>query len=561
MKKICQKFKLNIFNFMPLTFVYNLDCPKFFENIDHFFRFFKALKIFNFLAKKSKKMVLSSENKNKEKLDLKNLFKSSVIDNHSKNDCIKPIISLKQKEKNNQQIWKLINIKNQDQFCLGSFQKEILNKMHHYQKLYLKSTSQQKGSKGQKAKQIEGNVQKIRTQYKKKTILTKIFRILKQPSKKINDNIYKFINSIIQESDIKEFKSQRKSLYKDRFYCKLFNEEKPLVKFPGTDSEWNIYYSNMIGRSFNKGVNLWLLKVSQYNRGFGIELFKTLESFYFHLVNFKNGYEENIKLVSKKKTKQAEIEETKNKDSEAQSPREKKVIKRSHMKIQSKRFVIQKYIEDPLLINDRKFDIRLWIMIGHDHKLYTCREMYIRVSSHAFDLNNLEKFGHLNNIALQKYSKDYDQENAVITIESLERKIREFVDPEFDFEKLIRPKLNKIIGLLGFSFLEKIKTTHSWQNYFEIFGLDFMIDADFKVWFIEVNSNPAITTGNYFLDHLIPRMLDDAFKLTLDKVFPVPKRGNCFLKKIKPEKAKKILNTYSQTVFPLDKWDNKENIC
>ena len=30
------------------------------------------------------------------------------------------------------------------------------------------------------------------------------------------------------------------------------------------------------------------------------------------------------------------------------------------------------------------------------------------------------------------------------------------------------------------------------QNNFEVFGMDFMIDSEYNVWLIEVNSNPCL---------------------------------------------------------------------
>lgn len=53
----------------------------------------------------------------------------------------------------------------------------------------------------------------------------------------------------------------------------------------------------------------------------------------------------------------------------------------------------------------------------------------------------------------------------------------------------------------------------------QIFGYDFMIDTAFKIWLIEINANPCIEESSPLLKMLLPRMLDDAFKLTIDKVF------------------------------------------
>jgi hypothetical protein len=46
-----------------------------------------------------------------------------------------------------------------------------------------------------------------------------------------------------------------------------------------------------------------------------------------------------------------------------------------------------------------------------------------------------------------------------------------------------------------------------------------MIDTYGGIWLIEINTNPCLDESSPLLQHLIPRMIDDALRLTLDKVF------------------------------------------
>jgi len=47
-----------------------------------------------------------------------------------------------------------------------------------------------------------------------------------------------------------------------------------------------------------------------------------------------------------------------------------------------------------------------------------------------------------------------------------------------------------------------------------------MIDEQLKPWLIEVNTNPCIEESSPILGQLLPRMLHNAFQLTLDVLFP-----------------------------------------
>ena len=60
------------------------------------------------------------------------------------------------------------------------------------------------------------------------------------------------------------------------------------------------------------------------------------------------------------------------------------------------------------------------------------------------------------------------------------------------------------------------------MNTMEVFGLDFMLDEQFKVYLIEVNTNPCLELASPLLARLIPSMLENSLRLAVDPIFPPP---------------------------------------
>lgn len=58
---------------------------------------------------------------------------------------------------------------------------------------------------------------------------------------------------------------------------------------------------------------------------------------------------------------------------------------------------------------------------------------------------------------------------------------------------------------------------------FELFGYDFIVDNDFNLWLIEVNTNPCIEESSELLKVLLRWMLEDMVKLAIDPLFPKPR--------------------------------------
>ena len=241
--------------------------------------------------------------------------------------------------------------------------------------------------------------------------------------------------------------------------------------------------------TFYNGSNLWLLKPTEYNRGRGINLFNKLSSLEYYLKCFLVG--DN---VNRYKT---------------MSTTGRKFRDQALNLVQSHKFVLQKYVEKPMLIDGRKFDIRVWAMIDHNMNLYYFKEGYIRLSSEPFNLNEdqiEDIYVHLTNNAIQKDGKNYGKHESgnIISLQQL----KDYLPKErakSEYLKIV-DKIKDQIKTSMKSVREKLNAKDR-KYCFEIFGYDFIIDANYNVWLIEVNCNPCIEESNDLLKRLVPRML------------------------------------------------------
>lgn len=76
-------------------------------------------------------------------------------------------------------------------------------------------------------------------------------------------------------------------------------------------------------------------------------------------------------------------------------------------------------------------------------------------------------------------------------------------------------KLAKFAIQSAYGKIDPNKKDHSFEvklsikfKHIQIFGLDFMIDQNFKFYLIEINTNPCLDTSSPILLRLIPSMID-----------------------------------------------------
>ena len=189
---------------------------------------------------------------------------------------------------------------------------------------------------------------------------------------------------------------------------------------------------------------------------------------------------------------------------------------------QNSTIIIQKYIEKPLCYNGRKCDMRLWVMLTWDFNLYIFKEGHFKATSLPYDVNSQDSYVHLTNYSVQKFNKNFAKFETGNEISFAD--FESSLDNKLNVKKDLLPKVKDIIIHSMKSVCGRINKLER-KICFEIFGYDFMFDQNYNPFLLEVNTNPGLEISSPLIEMLIPRMIDDAFKLTIDKVFLINKKN------------------------------------
>lgn len=80
----------------------------------------------------------------------------------------------------------------------------------------------------------------------------------------------------------------------------------------------------------------------------------------------------------------------------------------------------------------------------------------------------------------------------------------------------------KEIALVSFKSAYMSIDTDRKDNSFEIYGLDYMIDENNKIYLIEYNTNPCLEISSTLLARIIPNMIENSIRIAIDPIFPPP---------------------------------------
>ncbi|XP_051696470.1 inactive polyglycylase TTLL10 isoform X2 [Oryctolagus cuniculus] len=182
--------------------------------------------------------------------------------------------------------------------------------------------------------------------------------------------------------------------------------------------------------------------------------------------------------------------------------------------------VVQRYIQNPLLLDGKKFDVRAYLLIACavPHMVFFGHG-YARLTLSLYDPDSSDLSGHLTNQFMQKKSPLYLllKEDTVWSMDHLNHYINSKFSKTPGLPRdWVLTTFTRMQQIMAHCFLAVKSKLECKLGYFDLIGCDFLVDENFKVWLLEMNSNPALHTNCQVLKEVIPEVVAETLDLALE---------------------------------------------
>jgi len=189
--------------------------------------------------------------------------------------------------------------------------------------------------------------------------------------------------------------------------------------------------------------------------------------------------------------------------------------------------VVCQYIDNPLLFNGYKFDLRIYVAITSiwPLRIYMYREGLARLATMLYnsipETKNSSKWTHLTNYSINKHNANFKQNDNAGTGDASKLGFKDTneylkkqgVDIELIWRKIEDVIIKTILSVEplihnGMEMYVPFKT-----NCFECLGFDILIDENIEPWLIEVNLSPSMGWDSPFDHQIKSNLVADLFTL------------------------------------------------